>query len=221
MAPGLTLNDTLAPQNGRRALRLPASLPWAHAPGCITLPFVQGACGGPASSQQFPESEKLPAGVRLALQMWLTGVQILSGWEARRNSALDDRAKGQAFICRASSLSWLTGHEAGGKPCPASSCCSPPPSQWDPCWSRGFFHCSSAPSVGTAWPRDPWGTRGCQEQGEGTQAAPPFCSQLCFCTSLSCVVLMRPSSGWPQVRATGLRSMPQPFLPPIQAEKRS
>lgn len=189
---------------------------------------MKGACGDPASSQQFPKSEKLPAGVRLALQMWLTGVQILSGWEACRNSALDNRAKGQAFICQASSFSWLTGHEAGGKPCPASSWCCPPPSQWDPCWSRGFFHCSSAPFVGTACPHDSWGTSRCQVQGGGTQAAPLLVPALLLHQPLlrgaqvtAWLQLMRPPSGWPQVRATGLRSMPQPFLPPIQAEKRS
>lgn len=69
-----------------------------HTPGCVTPGFVKLACRAPASSQQFPEREKLPAGIGLALQLWLTGVQIPSSLGAHRTSAVGSRARGQSLL---------------------------------------------------------------------------------------------------------------------------
>lgn len=151
---------------------------------------MKGACGGPASSQQFPESEKLPAGVGLALQMWLTGVQILSGWEACRNSAFDDRAKGQAFICQAwhprscglqdmrlganpaqPALAVPHHHRSGIPLCPGSSSTAALLLLWAQPVPMIHVEQADVRSRGKA-PRQLL-----------------FWSQLCFCTSLSCLVL--------------------------------
>lgn len=69
-----------------------------HMPSCVTLGFVKHPCRGPASSQQIPKRKQLPAGVRVALQLWLTGVQILSGLGACWTLAVGSRATGQALL---------------------------------------------------------------------------------------------------------------------------
>ena len=134
MAPGLTLNDMLAPQNSHRATRLPASHSGAagqggaHA-GLCHPGFCETSCGVPASSRKFPKREKVPTGIGLALQPWLAGVQTLSRLGVSKTLAIGSRVRGYTLLVKHGIPSGLrlTGHETGVKPCLTSPCLSPSP----------------------------------------------------------------------------------------------
>lgn len=97
MALRLTLNDMLAPQNSHRAAVLLESHSWSvdQGGGHVQLchpELCEGPLWGPASHQQLPERGRLPADIRLALPLWLTGDQIPHSWGAVRPSAMGSRA---------------------------------------------------------------------------------------------------------------------------------
>lgn len=78
-----------------------------HSSGCVTLGFAKLTHRVPASSQQFPERD-LPAGIRLALQLQLTGVQIPGGLGAHRTLGVRSRAREPPLLMEHSTTSFTT-----------------------------------------------------------------------------------------------------------------